>query len=124
MATPGLTGSGLDPDPYVAYVLGQLQDRTASLALAEILKKKDEHPMVRHEAAEALGSIADCESISLLETFTRDPEPIVSQSCEVALSILEFERCGKPFEGSLTTPGPRQRLQTIVGKPVTRSRID
>ncbi|XP_031502215.1 deoxyhypusine hydroxylase-B-like isoform X1 [Nymphaea colorata] len=82
----------------VAFVLGQLQDRTASLALAEILKKKDEHPMVRHEAAEALGSIADCESISLLETFIRDPEPIVSQSCEVALSILEFERCGKPFE--------------------------
>lgn len=27
-----------------------------------------------------------------------DPEPIVSQSCEVALSMLEFERSGKSFE--------------------------
>jgi hypothetical protein len=27
-----------------------------------------------------------------------DPEPIVSQSCEVALSMLQFERSGKSFE--------------------------
>jgi deoxyhypusine monooxygenase len=54
--------------------------------------------MVRHEAAEALGSIADSGSIELLELFTKDPEPIVSQSCEVALSMLEFERSGKSFE--------------------------
>lgn len=27
-----------------------------------------------------------------------DPEPIVSQSCEVALSMLKFERSGKSFE--------------------------
>lgn len=80
--------------------------------------------MVRHEAAEALGSIAgihssdelsqlDClyslscifglilsdeQSIALLQEFSRDPEPIVSQSCEVALSMLEFENSGKSFE--------------------------
>ncbi|XP_031482959.1 deoxyhypusine hydroxylase-B-like isoform X1 [Nymphaea colorata] len=82
----------------VAYVLGQLQDKAASIALSEVLKNIKEHPMVRHEAAEALGSIADHDSVALLEEFTRDPEPIVSQSCEVALSMLDFERCGKPFE--------------------------
>lgn len=79
--------------------------------------------MVRHEAAEALGSIAgifpffndhnldvftyslqlywlfsDEQSIALLQEFSRDPEPIVSQSCEVALSMLEFENSGKSFE--------------------------
>lgn len=42
----------------VAYVLGQLQDKAASAELSNILRKTDEHPMVRHEAAEALGSIA------------------------------------------------------------------
>ncbi|XWS46942.1 hypothetical protein CRYUN_Cryun14cG0111400 [Craigia yunnanensis] len=77
----------------VAYVLGQLQNKAASAALSNILRNVSEHPMVRHEAAEALGSIA-----ALLEEFARDPEPIVSQSCEVALSMLEFERAGKSFE--------------------------
>ena len=42
----------------VAYVLGQLQDKEATSALTSCLKNIDEHPMVRHEAAEALGSIA------------------------------------------------------------------
>ncbi|PIA45301.1 hypothetical protein AQUCO_01700677v1 [Aquilegia coerulea] len=82
----------------VAYVLGQLQNKAASAALAEVLKDVHEHPMVRHEAAEALGSIADSQSVELLEEFAKDPEPIVSQSCEVALSMLEFERSGKSFE--------------------------
>ncbi|GFZ01994.1 ARM repeat superfamily protein [Actinidia rufa] len=60
----------------------------------------NEHPMVRHEAAEALGSIADDKSVALLEEFAKDPETIVSQSCDVALSMLEFERVGKSFEVS------------------------
>lgn len=40
----------------------------------------------------------DDEWLSLLEEFAKDPEPIVSQSCEVALSMLEFEKLGKSFE--------------------------
>lgn len=82
----------------VAYVLGQLQNKRASDALSRTLRDTNEHPMVRHEAAEALGSIADDECLSLLEEFAQDPEPIVSQSCEVALSMLEFEKLGKSFE--------------------------
>ncbi|XP_052169983.1 deoxyhypusine hydroxylase [Diospyros lotus] len=82
----------------VAYVLGQLQNKTASAALSKILRNTNEHPMVRHEAAEALGSIADDQCVGLLEEFVKDPEPIVSQSCEVALSMLEFERSGQSFE--------------------------
>jgi hypothetical protein len=42
----------------VAYVLGQLQDKASTEALVNTLKDVTEHPMVRHEAAEALGSIA------------------------------------------------------------------
>lgn len=42
----------------VAYVLGQLQDKDSTEALVTTLKDAMEHPMVRHEAAEALGSIA------------------------------------------------------------------
>ncbi|KAL0714720.1 hypothetical protein Bca4012_021699 [Brassica carinata] len=82
----------------VAYVLGQLQNKAALATLSKILRDLNEHPMVRHEAAEALGSIADEQSIALLQEFSMDPEPIVSQSCEVALSMLEFENSGKSFE--------------------------
>ncbi|CAK9159884.1 unnamed protein product [Ilex paraguariensis] len=82
----------------VAYVLRQLQNKTASNALSGILRDVNEHPMVRHEAAEALGSIADDQCIALLEEFAKDPVRLVSQSCEVALNMLEFERSGKSFE--------------------------
>lgn len=37
-----------------------------------------------------------------------DPEPLVSQSCQVALSMLEYERSGKSFEvckGIVNTSG-------------------
>ncbi|GAU22643.1 hypothetical protein TSUD_234650 [Trifolium subterraneum] len=36
----------------------------------------------------------DNQSVALLEEFTAEPEPLVSQSCQVALSMLEFERSG------------------------------
>lgn len=39
-------------------MLGQMQNKAASAALIRVLKDVAEHPMVRHEAAEALGSIA------------------------------------------------------------------
>ena len=42
----------------MAYVLGQLQDKAATAALVRVLAATGEHPMVRHEAAEALGAIA------------------------------------------------------------------
>lgn len=53
----------------VAYVLGQLQHKAASAALSNILQDVNEHPMVRHEAAEALGSIAGSDNPILYPLF-------------------------------------------------------
>ncbi len=50
--------------------------------------------MVRHEAAEALGAIAQPECLQLLAQYSSDPEPIVAHSCLVALDMLEFEAGG------------------------------
>jgi deoxyhypusine monooxygenase len=58
------------------------------------LQDTKEHAMVRHEAAEALGSVADEASIALLKEFAQDPEAIVAQSCVVALDMLEHEASG------------------------------
>ena len=43
-------------------------------------------------------TFVDDQSMALLEEFAKDLEPIVSQSCEVALSMLEFERSRKSLK--------------------------
>ena len=53
-----------------------------------------EDAMVRHEAAEALGAIADERAVALLAAYAADVEPIVADSCVVALDMLEHERSG------------------------------
>lgn len=67
----------------VAYVLGQMQDAHAVAVLQRVLRASDENAMVRHEAAEALGSIASDECIGMLREYAGDAEPIVAHSCEV-----------------------------------------
>jgi deoxyhypusine monooxygenase len=42
-----------------------------STSLAQVLSKTDEHPMVRHEAAEALGSIATPEVLGTLQEYLK-----------------------------------------------------
>jgi deoxyhypusine monooxygenase len=60
--------------------------------------------MVRHEAAEALGAVADAASTALLRQFAADPDPIVAHSCVVALDVLEHEASGA-FEYADTAAG-------------------
>jgi len=74
----------------LAYVLGQMQNPRALDALWARLSDDDEHVMVRHEAAEAMGAIGDPRSRPLLERFLNDPAPEVSESCEVALDLLDW----------------------------------
>lgn len=52
----------------------------------KVLGDEQEHAMVRHEAAEALGAIADPGSLHLLTQHCSDPEPIVADSCKVCRS--------------------------------------
>ena len=51
--------------------------------------------MVRHEAAEALGSLGDEEGVDdILRGFLNDPEQVVRESVVVALDMAEFEKNG------------------------------
>ena len=74
----------------IAYVMGQMQDNHAVPYLIERLEDINEDLMVRHEAAEALGAIGDRTALKTLEKFVNDPEPVISESCEVALDLLEW----------------------------------
>lgn len=74
----------------IAYVMGQMQDNHAVPYLIERLEDINEDLMVRHEAAEALGAIGDRTALTTLEKFVNDPEPVISESCEVALDLLDW----------------------------------
>lgn len=68
-----------------------MQHPAAVPALCAALKQSDESPMVRHEAAEALGSIGKDECLAVLQQYRADVEQVVKESCEVALDMLEYE---------------------------------
>ena len=74
----------------IAYVMGQMQDSYAVPCLIERLSDHEEDLMVRHEAAEALGAIGDRVAIDTLRQYQDDPEPVISESCEVAIDLLEW----------------------------------
>lgn len=75
----------------IGYVLGQMQHPAAVPALSAALERLSENPMVRHEAAEALGSIGKEECLAVLHRFREDTERVVKESCEVALDMLDYE---------------------------------
>lgn len=74
----------------LAYVLGQMQNKAALPSLIERLEDPDEHVMVRHEAAEAMGAIGDLSVVPVLKRHLHDENPEVSESCEVALDLLDW----------------------------------
>jgi len=74
----------------VAYVLGQLQNPTSFDGLKVVLENDDEHPMVRHEAAEAIGALPIENVKDILAGFLKDSQALVSESCEVALDYVEY----------------------------------
>ena len=73
----------------MAFVLGQLEAPASAVTLCEAVRRRGEHPMVRHEAAEALGAIGSMEAVETLREYCDDAEEIVRESCWVALMWLE-----------------------------------
>jgi deoxyhypusine monooxygenase len=67
-----------------------MQDPETCAALEQVLAKAGEHPMVRHEAAEALGNIALEDYLPTITRFAQDPEAPVRESCEVALDYHRY----------------------------------
>lgn len=59
--------------------------------LRAALENVSENAMVRHECAEALGSIGQDACLSVLQQYRADSERVVKESCEVALDMLEYE---------------------------------
>ncbi|GAB5361931.1 hypothetical protein AAMO2058_000755300 [Amorphochlora amoebiformis] len=74
----------------VAYVLGQMQHPSAVPSLIEILENTQEHPIVRHEAAEAIAALGVPGTEKVLEKFSVSGPPEVSDTCQLALQTLRW----------------------------------
>ena len=80
----------------VAFVFGQLSHPASIPSLRSTLSNKKEESMVRHEAAEALGSLGDEDGVEdFLREFLDDSEQVVRESVVVALDMAEFEKNGE-----------------------------
>lgn len=75
----------------VAFVLGQLQDDASVPGLQASLEDTEENEMVRHECAEALGSIATPECYEILNRYLNDSKRVVRESCVIALDMCDYE---------------------------------
>uniref|UniRef100_A0A023EP29 Deoxyhypusine hydroxylase n=1 Tax=Aedes albopictus TaxID=7160 RepID=A0A023EP29_AEDAL len=74
----------------LAYCLGQMQDRAAIPILTKVLEDSAQEPMVRHEAAEALGAIGASEVEQILVKYSKDPVVEVAETCEIALGRVRW----------------------------------
>ena len=75
----------------VAFVLGQLEHPSSVPALLASMRDEGEHPMVRHEAAEALGALGDPSVMGELREMLSHPVDILRESCVVALHMYDRE---------------------------------
>ncbi|MES1905299.1 MAG: hypothetical protein MHPSP_002072, partial [Paramarteilia canceri] len=74
----------------IAYVLGEMGRESAIPFLEKMLRDSSQHPMVRHESAESLGSIQSEKANSILKEFLTDPVQIVRESVIIALNENEY----------------------------------
>ncbi|KAK9764243.1 deoxyhypusine hydroxylase [Basidiobolus ranarum] len=90
----------------IAFVYGQMQHTASVPALIKVLTNAEEAPMVRHEAAEALGSIASPEVLPILQKFRADNVKVVADSCNVALDMYEYEN-SEQFQYTILPKGDK-----------------
>jgi deoxyhypusine monooxygenase len=76
----------------VAYCLGQMGHPDAAAHLRRVLADAAVEPIVRHEAGEALGALADPADLPLLRTHCDDPVAEVADTCRLAVARIEYVR--------------------------------
>ncbi|OAL33290.1 deoxyhypusine hydroxylase [Fonsecaea nubica] len=88
----------------VAFVFGQLSHPESIPALLAVLEDTKEESMVRHEAAEALGSLGEEPGVEdMLKRFLNDPEQVVRESVVVALDMAAYEKTGEMEYATIPT---------------------
>ncbi|KAJ3294245.1 hypothetical protein HK104_003822 [Borealophlyctis nickersoniae] len=112
----------------LAYVLGQMRNPHAISCLTSVLKNRKEDPMVRHEAAEALGAIAQESVLPLLEQYAKDESRVVRETCELAIERIRYEAARKQSgdkepESSYTSVDPAPPVKAAKPTPELRAQL-
>lgn len=96
---PVLTSAFNDPSLLlqheICYVLGQINDKSAISFLTSVLANESAASISRHEAAEAIAAIGDTESLELLSRYSQDPDGILSDTCKLAISRIDWLQTGE-----------------------------
>ena len=74
----------------IAYVLGQMRNRYAVRYLVNVLEDKEEDVIVRHECCEALGAIADIDTIPIVEKYCNDSAVEIAETAQLALECIKM----------------------------------
>ncbi|CAL2032920.1 unnamed protein product [Caenorhabditis brenneri] len=108
----------------LAYCLGQMQNKSAVPTLVRVLEDEKQEPMVRHEAGEALGAIADPSVKEILRKYASDPCPEVSETCQIALGRIEWvENSGKDTNSPYDSVDPTPSASTSNVKELTETLV-
>ncbi|KAI0317775.1 deoxyhypusine hydroxylase [Amylostereum chailletii] len=99
----------------LAYCLGQMKSVAALPTLESVLADVSEDPMVRHEAAEAMGAISSQTSLNILRKFSHDSDRAVRETCEIALARIEWD---------YSEEGLQQQQATLADETQTYTSID
>lgn len=77
----------------LAYCLGQACHTAVVEPLREVLADLEQDPMVRHEAAEALGALGWADNLDILKEYRdRNGEDVsIVETCEIAIDRIQWE---------------------------------
>ncbi|XP_002742110.1 deoxyhypusine hydroxylase-like [Saccoglossus kowalevskii] len=80
------------------FCIGQIQDPYAIPYLIKILEDTSHEPIVRHEAAEALGAIGSNAVLNILEKYRFDPVIEIAETCQLALARINWLNSNKHIQ--------------------------
>ena len=75
----------------LAYILGQMRSRDACPVLTAVLEDESDDILVRHESAEALGSIGHSSSLPVLVKYSKHSASEISETCQIAVELINWK---------------------------------
>ena len=85
----------------IAYVLGQMRNKYAVKYLINVFENIEEEIIVRHECCEALGAIADINTIPIIKKYLNDQSIEISETAQLAIESIKMAKNNKKIKKSL-----------------------
>lgn len=102
----------------LAYILGQMQNKSVSAVLASVLDDETDDVLVRHESAEALGALGEETFLDLLIKHSTNEHVEIAETCQIAVDLIKWKNkaesvCDKKLYLSVDPAPPTNEKKTI-----------